>query len=63
MDALLPHGWIQQLKIEFYTKQYMSASGWALLPDQIVSYGLYNEEVIRLADLVVTSAGNVFISW
>jgi len=41
----------------------MSVSGWTLLPDQIVCYGLYNEGVIRSADLVVTSAGNVFISW
>jgi len=37
----------------------MSASGWALLPDQIVSYWLYNEGVIRSVDLVVISAGNV----
>ena len=46
-----------------FANQYLPESGWALIPDQIISYGLYTDGVIRSADLNITHTGNAFITW
>lgn len=52
-----------QQNSELYVNQYSPTSGWALVPDQIASYELNSEGVIRSADLVTTAAGDTIISW